>query len=185
MAVVAAETQAQAWDAVRAIEVQYEKLPVVTNVDDALKPGAPAVHEGGNRFAAPNAYSRGDVAKGFAESDIVVEENYRTSCELHTPLETYGAAVKWDGDHLTVWESTQSPFPIQSGVATALNMPLSKVRVICRLHGRRLREQAGYQQIHGDRGAAGAPHRPPGEVLPQPGRELPVHGQPARLQPEG
>ena len=135
VAVVAAETQAQAWDAVRAIEVQYEKLPVVTNVDDALKPGAPAVHEGGNHFAAPNAYSRGDVAKGFAESDVVVEENYRTSCELHTPLETYGAAVKWDGDHLTVWESTQSPFPIQSGVATALNMPLSKVRVICRYMG--------------------------------------------------
>ena len=135
VAVVAAETQAQAWDGVRAIAVQYEKLPFVTNLDDALKPGAPAIQDGGNRAAPPNAYSRGDVAKGFAGSDIVVEETYRTSCELHTPLESYGAVVRWDGDHLTVWESTQSPFPIQSGIASALNMPLSKVRVICRYMG--------------------------------------------------
>jgi len=135
IAVVAAETQAQAWDAVQAIEVQYEKLPVITNVEDALKPGAAAIHEGGNHPGTPNAYSRGDVAKGFAESDIVVEETYQTSTELHTPLETYGAAVRWDGDHLTVWESTQSPFSIQNGVAAALNMPLSKVRVICRFMG--------------------------------------------------
>ena len=135
VAVVAAETQDQAWDAVRAIEVQYEKLPFITNMEDALKVGAPAIHEGGNHFAQPSAYSRGDVAKGLAESDIVVEETYRTSCELHTPLETYGAAVRWDGDHLTVWESTQSPFSIQAGVASALKMPLSKVRVICRYMG--------------------------------------------------
>ena len=136
VAVVAAETQAQAWDAVRAIEVQYEKLPFVTNLDDALKPGAPVFQEGAdNRAAPPNAYSRGDVAKGFAESDIVVEETYRTSCKIHSPLETYGATVRWDGDHLTVWESTQSPFPIQIGVASALKMPLSKVRVICRYMG--------------------------------------------------
>jgi len=135
VAVVAAETQEQAWDAVQAIEVQYEKLPFLTNVEDALKPDATAIHEGGNHPGQPNAYSRGDVAKGFAESDIVVEETYRTSCELHTPVETYGAAVRWDGDHLTVWESTQSPFSIQSGVASALKMPLSKVRVICRYMG--------------------------------------------------
>jgi len=135
VAVVAAETQDQAWDAVRAIEVQYEKLPFITNMEDALKVGAPAIHEGGNHFAQPSAYSRGDVAKGLAESDIVVEETYRTSCELHTPLETYGAAVRWDGDHLTVSESTQCPFSIQNGVAKALKMPLSKVRVICRYMG--------------------------------------------------
>ncbi|MGD0500790.1 MAG: xanthine dehydrogenase family protein molybdopterin-binding subunit [Bryobacteraceae bacterium] len=135
VAVVAAETQQQAWDAVRAIQVQYEKLSFVTNMEDALKPGAPAVQEGSNRAGQPSVYTRGDVAKGFVEADAVVEETYRTSCELHTPLEVHGATVRWDGDHLTVWESTQSPFDIQRGVAQALGLPLSKVRVTCRYMG--------------------------------------------------
>ena len=55
---MAAETQQQAWDAVRAIHVEYEKLPFVTNMEDALKPGAPAVHEGGNRVSRPSRHMR-------------------------------------------------------------------------------------------------------------------------------
>lgn len=129
IAVVAAETQFQAWDAVRAIQVEYEKLPFVTTMEDAAKPGAPAVHEGGNRAAPPSVYTRGDVAKGFAEADVVVEETYRTSCELHSSQEVHGCVAQWDGDLLTLWDSTQSPFDIQQGVAESLRMPLSKVRV--------------------------------------------------------
>jgi xanthine dehydrogenase YagR molybdenum-binding subunit len=135
VAVVAAETQQQAWDAVRAIQVQYEPLPFVSNMEDALKPGAPAVHEGGNRAERLSTYSRGDVARGFAEADAVVEETYRTSCEIHTPLEVHGSVARWDGDHLTIWDSTQGPFGVQSAVAGVLGLPLSKVRVIARYMG--------------------------------------------------
>jgi xanthine dehydrogenase YagR molybdenum-binding subunit len=134
VAVVAAETQQQAWDAVRAIQVQYEKLPFVSNMEDALKPGAPAVQEGGNRDR-PSTYSRGDVTKGFAEADVVVEETYKTSTELHTTLEVHGSVAQWDGDHLTLWDSTQGPFGIQASVAGLLGIPLSKVRVIARYMG--------------------------------------------------
>lgn len=134
VAVVAAETQQQAWDAVRAIQVQYEKLAFVSHLEDAAKPGAPAVQEGGN-LGRPNAYNRGDVAKGFAEADVVVEETYKTSCEIHTPLEVHGSVAHWDGDHLTIWDSTQGPFGVQSGVAGVLRIPLSKVRVISRYMG--------------------------------------------------
>lgn len=132
IAVVAAETQLQAWDAVRAIHVEYEKLPFVTNMEDALKPDAPPVLEGSNRVQRPLVYARGDVAKGFLEADVVVEETYRTSCDLHTPLEVHGCVARWDGDLLTIWDSTQSPFDIQQGVANLLGMPLSKVRIIGR-----------------------------------------------------
>jgi xanthine dehydrogenase YagR molybdenum-binding subunit len=61
---------------------------------------------------------------------VVVEEDFRTECELHTPLEPHGSVATWDGDSLTVFDSTQGVFPVQSGLAQALGMPLSKVRVI-------------------------------------------------------
>ena len=130
VAAVAAETQQQAWDAVRAIQVEYQALPFVIGMEEAMKPGAPPVHEGSNQIAAPREIKRGDVAKGFAEADVVLEETYRTSCEIHAPREVHGSVARWDGDHLTVWGTNQGPFGIQSGIAKALNMPLSKVWVV-------------------------------------------------------
>jgi xanthine dehydrogenase YagR molybdenum-binding subunit len=130
VAAVAAESPQQAWDAVRAIQVEYETRPFVTGMEEAMKPGAPPVQEGGNQVTAPREIKRGDVAKGFAEADIVLEETYRTSCEIHAPLEVHGSVARWEGDRLTVWDTNQGPFGIQSGIAKALNMPLSKVRVI-------------------------------------------------------
>jgi CO/xanthine dehydrogenase FAD-binding subunit len=55
---------------------------------------------------------------------------YRSSCEIHAPLETHGSVARWEGDRLTVWDTNQGPFGIQSGIAKALNMPWSKVRVV-------------------------------------------------------
>jgi CO/xanthine dehydrogenase Mo-binding subunit len=135
VAVVAAESPQQAWDAVRTIQVEYERLPFVTNMDDALKPGAPAIQEGGNLAAAPSVYDRGSVDKGFAEADVVLEETYKTSCEIHTPMEVHGSVAQWDGDRLTVWDTSQGPFAVQSSLAGLLNMPLNKVRVISRYMG--------------------------------------------------
>ena len=130
VAAVAAESQQQAWDAVRAIQVEYQTQPFVTGMEEAMKPGAPPVQDGGNQVSAPREIKRGDVAKGFAEADVVLEETYRSSCEIHAPLEVHGSVARWEGDRLTVWDTNQGPFGIQSGIARALNMPLSKVRVI-------------------------------------------------------
>jgi xanthine dehydrogenase YagR molybdenum-binding subunit len=135
VAVVAAETPQQAWDAVRAIQVQYDVLPAVVDMEEALKPGAPTVQEGGNRSGGTREFGRGDVARGFAEADVVIEETYRTSCELHTTSELHGSVARWDGDRLTVWDTNQGPFAIQSALAGSLNMPLSKVRVISHYMG--------------------------------------------------
>ena len=130
VAAVAAETPYQAWDAVRAIEVRYEVLPHVADARKALDPGAPLIYEQGNRVTEPQRYQRGDVEAGFAAADRVLEMTFDTACELHTPMETHGCVANWDGGRLTIWESTQGVYSVQSGVAKALGLPLSKVRVI-------------------------------------------------------
>ena len=130
IAAVAAETPYEAWDAVRAIKVDYEVMPFVVDERKSLDPGAPAVHPEGNRVKPVEIYERGDVTKGFAEADVVLEQSYRTECELHTPMEAHGCVARWDRDKLTIWESTQGVYPVQARVAEVLNMPLSKVRVI-------------------------------------------------------
>ena len=130
IAAVAAKTPYQAWDAVRAIEVAYETLPFVADERTALNPDAAAVHDGGNAVAPPASYERGDIQKGFAEADMVLEQNYRTECEIHTPMEPHGCVANWDGDRLTIWESTQGVYRVQSNVADLLKLPHSKVRVI-------------------------------------------------------
>ncbi len=110
-------------------KVKYEVLPFVSDERRALDAGAPKVHTTGNKVKT-DTYERGDVAKGFAEADVVLEQTYRTECEIHTPLELHGCVAKWDGDSLTIWESTQGVFAVQARVAEVLRLPLSKVRVI-------------------------------------------------------
>jgi CO/xanthine dehydrogenase Mo-binding subunit len=135
VAAVAADSPHQAWDAVKAFNVEYEQLPFVTEIEEALKEGSPKVHESGNRDGQPSVRERGDIAKGFAEADVVLEETFRTSCEIHTPLETHASIAQWDGNRLTVWDSTQGVFDIQKSLAQVLGLPLSSVRVISHYMG--------------------------------------------------
>jgi len=135
VAAVAAESPYQAWDALRSIAVEYDVLPFVADPTAALRPEAPAVHDGGNLTAEPHAYERGDVAAAFAAADVVLEETYTTPCELHTPMETFVSVARWEGDRLTVWDSTQGVFDRQTELAQALGLPLSSVRVICHYVG--------------------------------------------------
>jgi xanthine dehydrogenase YagR molybdenum-binding subunit len=130
VAAVAAETPYRARDALRAIQVQYEELPFVSDERDALLPDAPPVQEGGNRVSDPQVYERGDLEAGFAAADVVLEQTYRTEAELHTALEPHGCVANWDGDSLTLWESTQGVYAVQSQAARSLGMPLSRVRVV-------------------------------------------------------
>ncbi|MGE5258012.1 MAG: xanthine dehydrogenase family protein molybdopterin-binding subunit, partial [Hyphomicrobiales bacterium] len=109
--------------------VDYEVLPFVVDERTSLEAGAAAVHPAGN-VSKTETYERGDVARGLAEADLVLEETYRTECELHTPLELHGCVANWDGSTLTIWESSQGVYAIQSQVADVLKLPLARVRVI-------------------------------------------------------
>jgi len=130
VATVAADTPYQARDALRAIRVEYDVRPFLADERSALESDAPLVHEAGNRSGRAGSYERGDVEAGFAEADVVLEQEYRTETQMHAPMEPHGCVASWDGDSLTVWESTQGVYNVQPAVAGALGMPLSRVRVI-------------------------------------------------------
>jgi xanthine dehydrogenase YagR molybdenum-binding subunit len=131
VAAVAAETIEQAREALEAIDVDFEPLPFVRDAAQALRPDAPRLHDGGAGSRAPSVYERGDVARGFAEADVVVEQTYTTPCEIHVPLERHGSVARWEGARLTVWDSTQGVFGRQEDLARVFGLPLSDVRVVC------------------------------------------------------
>jgi len=136
IAAVAARTPYQAWDALRAIKVAYEELPFVIDEASALKPGAPRLHESGNTTGAPRVTRRGDVEKGFSEADVVLEETFYTSIQIHVPMETHGSVVKWEGDKVTIWDSTQGVYDaVLLPFAQTMGMPVNNVRVIGRYFG--------------------------------------------------
>ena len=129
VAAVAAASEKIAEEAARLIKVEYKRLPHVVSPEKAREESTPRVHESGNveKF---NEYSRGDPDRGFAEADVVIERTYKTAVEIHHPAETHVSMAKWDGDLLTVWDSTQAIFSVRDGLARALHIPASKVRVI-------------------------------------------------------
>jgi xanthine dehydrogenase YagR molybdenum-binding subunit len=135
VAAVAAETPHQARDAAMAIEVAYDELPFISDYERATHVGSPAARDGGNLAGGPNVYQRGNVTDGFEAADLILEETYRTECELHTTLEPHGCVARWEGNRLTVWESTQGVYPVQRLLSDRLNLPLSSVRVICHYVG--------------------------------------------------
>jgi xanthine dehydrogenase YagR molybdenum-binding subunit len=130
VAAVAAESDDLATDALRLIDVDYEPLPFVVTIEDALRPGAPEVHEGGNIAGKPEIYERGDPDGGLRQADVVVDATYVTQSALHNALESHGCTASWAGDTLTLWDSTQSVFAVRSEVAQKLGLPEHRVRVI-------------------------------------------------------
>jgi xanthine dehydrogenase YagR molybdenum-binding subunit len=130
VAAVAAETEEIAADALRLIEVEYEPLPFVVDLAAALRPDAPRLRASGNLAGEPKIYQRGDPEAGLGEADVVVDEVYTTQTALHNCLEPHGCTVTWDGDRLTLWDSTQSVFDVREEVAKALKMPEHRVRVV-------------------------------------------------------
>ena len=130
VAAVCADTAEAADNAVRLIEVDYEVLPHVVDLEDAIADGAPRLEEKGN-VVVSGSHSRGDSKRALEGAAIVVDRTYRTSTQLHNSLETHGAVAHWDGERLTVWESTQHVFGVRQGLQAALGLPYSKLRVIC------------------------------------------------------
>ncbi len=127
---VAAESEEIANDALRLVHVEYELLPHVTEVSRALADDAPRIWEDGNIDAPPDVYDRGDAEAGLRAADVVVDEVYETAAALHNSLEPHGCTASWDGDRLTLWDSTQSVFTVREEVAQALGLPEHRVQVI-------------------------------------------------------
>jgi 4-hydroxybenzoyl-CoA reductase subunit alpha len=120
-------------EALDLIRVEYEELPAVFDPMEAIKKGAPLVHdEVRGNISASIRKEFGDVEGGFKESDFVFEDTFYSQPVNHAPLEPHAAVAQYDplkGER-TIWSSTQIPFFLRRNLSTTLLIPESKVRVI-------------------------------------------------------
>ena len=144
VAAVAAESEAVARLAARLVEVEYEELPAVATIAEAMAEGAPLLHEdfadyfkiypapenGGNLMTRGEAVM-GRGVEGFDEADIVVEGVYEVGAQYHAYMEPVSvlAAFAPDG-RVTVWSSTQSIFRVQANLHEGLGIPMTKIRCV-------------------------------------------------------
>ena len=142
VAAVAATTAAIAQQAVDAIVVEYEPLPVVTDLEAALAADAPLVHADWASYGAADALVRdrndasfssitkGDVEAGLAEADHVITSRYVADGSHAAPIEPRAVVAQWEGNKVTIWTSTQVPFDARAGVCETLDLPANRVRII-------------------------------------------------------
>ena len=130
--VVIADSFEHAMAAVGLVKVSYaEEKP---DLDVTTAPRAPSeatrpVGSGGRHT------QRGDVAKGLADAEVKVEHTYTTPFENHNPMEPHNTLAVWDGDRLTLYDSTQGIFNVRSGVARMFGIPQENVRVVSHFTG--------------------------------------------------
>ncbi len=131
VAAVAATDPETARAAIDKIVVQYEPLPAVFSLDEAMAPGAPLVHDdAAGNVAHEFAFERGDVDAGFKASDVVVEGTWDSVRQWHSSLETIGCVAQWNSNRVTLWCNTQTPFLARGRYSVALGVPEAQVRVI-------------------------------------------------------
>jgi xanthine dehydrogenase YagR molybdenum-binding subunit len=131
IAAVCAESLEAAARGAAALNPELSSVAFAATFVSATAPGAPLVRKKGNVMeGCPLVESRGDVDKGLQSADVVLTREYRTPVQLHSAIEPHGAVAQWEGDRVTIWESTQGIFRVREQVAAALDMPQSKVRVI-------------------------------------------------------
>lgn len=135
IAAVAAETEEQARDAVRAIKVEYEVLPHVVTEEQAMATGAPTVARGGN-VRKGRAQTNGDPEAAIAKSDAVIEGTYSVPVITHVCLEPHGLTVKWEADDkILCWSSTQFVGGTAGELAQSFEIPQSNVTVLTEVMG--------------------------------------------------
>jgi CO/xanthine dehydrogenase Mo-binding subunit len=149
VAAVAAVDEATASAALELIEVDYEELPMVTSLDEALAPGAPLVHESsasggelmGQHYEAPKefsgtnlcyrfTYAKGDIDEGFKAAEQIFEDTFTFPRVQHFSMEPHATVAHFQDDHLTLWAGTQEPFTLREHMADIFHLALNKIRVI-------------------------------------------------------
>ena len=135
IAAVAADTEEQARDAVKAIEVDYEVLPHVVTEEQAMKEGAPEVRKGGN-VKQGRTQEDGKPDEAFDKSDAVIEAEYSLPVITHVCLETHGLTARWDSDKsITAWASTQNVNGVSGELGGSFEIPPSNVTTLTEVMG--------------------------------------------------
>jgi CO/xanthine dehydrogenase Mo-binding subunit len=144
VAAVVADSARAARAAVRLVEVEYEERPCAVDVASALAPGAPLVHEtppplgrqgrwpvvAGTNICARVVIAEGDVERGLAEADLVLERTYTFPRVFHYTLEPHGAVASVTADEATVWTNTGHPYQLRQELGDTFGVSLNRIRVI-------------------------------------------------------
>jgi xanthine dehydrogenase YagR molybdenum-binding subunit len=135
IAAVAAETEEQACDAVRAIKVEYEVLPHAVTEAQAMAKDAPEIVKGGN-VRKGRSSSKGNPEEAMAKADVTIEATYSVPVITHVCLEPHGLTAKWDGeDKLVAWSSTQAVGVTANELAGVFKIPVANVTVLTEVMG--------------------------------------------------
>ena len=148
VAAIAAIDPHVAEEAANLIKVDYEILPAVLSIQEAVKEDAPLVHEGlttvlrdrpngkedsgkKSNVAGHSQLIRGNIAKGFEEAQVVVEREFSTKAVHPGYIEPFSSTAQWNRDgHVTIWTTTQGTFDVREGTATIIGIPESMLKVI-------------------------------------------------------
>lgn len=147
VAAVAAASQEAAEEAARAVVVDYEALPAIFDVEEAVARGAPVLFEErppfreeyrqrispgppGSNVASHFRLTRGDALRGFAQSERIFDDTFRSPAAQHVPLEPHVTVADYRAGSLTVWSSTQMPHSVRAELAELFGLPQTRVRVI-------------------------------------------------------
>lgn len=140
VALIAAESKEIAEKAVKLVRVEYEVLPAILHPEDAFKDGAVVIHDESDSHGIFNTNKNiashvevnlGDLDKGFADADIVVEKRYETQYAQHTPIEPH-VTYSYVDEHnrIIIISATQVPFHVRRIVGMIFDIPLKRIRVI-------------------------------------------------------
>ena len=132
IAAVAAVDIETAQKAISLIRVDYQELPAVFNIEEAMAKGAPVIHEGSEGNLCAEVHQEfGDVEKAFGECNLVRTDRFVNKRQDAAPLEPHGCLASYDlSGHLTLYTATQSPHYVMRNVAMVLGLPVGRVRVI-------------------------------------------------------
>ena len=138
VAAVAAVDEDTAFDAMNLIEVEYEPLNSISNIEEAVLIDEPRIHEYGDGGNVHKKVSLefGNLEEGFAEADLVREDVFFYEGNTHLPMEQHAAVAHFDADQkLTLWSSTQTPHYVHRALAKVFGMPAAHIRVIATPNG--------------------------------------------------
>lgn len=131
VAAVAAADLATAEEAISLIDVKYEELPPVIGIDLARASGAPLIHEDhSDNICSHERVERGNIQEGFAQSDLVVEDQFTFPMVYHYAMEPHSVIAHWNDEGVTVWSSAQHPFQVRNDIAKLFHIAPSRVRMV-------------------------------------------------------
>jgi CO/xanthine dehydrogenase Mo-binding subunit len=135
VAVVAADTEDLAEDAIAAIDIEYEMLPVVATLQQVTAPNAPDIRGGKGNLVLKSVDGDGDVDQAFKEAEVLKEFTYYYNGATVIPMQPLSGVARWEGDKLTMWGMGQSVAPARATLARQLGIDASNIRYINKWNG--------------------------------------------------